>query len=154
MTNGRVIANVPNADFAKAAAETLQVSGFSSYVEGNNVKIGNVVNLTWSKNLPESKTIFAGTQVELEALATGGSNITYKWYICDNAQGENPREIQTTAQEGNKLIYGDCGEGTCYFYCVATVNDGISPEIKSEICAVNVIKFVPCSQAIEKFKNL
>lgn len=154
MTSGRVIATAANADFAKAAAETLQVSKFSTYIDGNNVKIGNVVNLSWQTNLPESKTIFAGTQVELEALATGSDNITYKWYICDNAQGDNPKEINTTAQEGNKLIYGDCGEGTCYFYCVATVNDGISPEIKSQICAVNVIKFVPCSQAIEKFKNL
>lgn len=154
MTAGTVIANVINADFAKAAAETLTVSGFTSYAEGTSIKIGNIANLTWSENLPASKTIFAGTQLELEVQAEGGSNITYKWYVCDDAQGTNPIEINTTASEPNKLIYGDCNVGVCYFYCVAAVDDGVSPEIKSEICEVNVIKFVPCTQAIEKFNNV
>lgn len=154
MTAGRVIANVINADFAKAAAETLTVSNFATYADGTNIKIGNIVDLTWSKDLPAEKTIFAGTQLELEVLASGADNITYKWYVCDDAQGTNPREITSTSDVSNKLVYGDCNIGVCYFYCVATVNDGITPELKSQICTVNIVKFVPCSKAIEKFKNL
>ncbi|HIU50682.1 MAG TPA: hypothetical protein IAD22_06695, partial [Candidatus Limousia pullorum] len=45
-------------------------------------------------------------------------------------------------------------EGVCYFYCVASVNDGVSEDIQSEIVTVNVVKFVPCSQAIEKFLSV
>lgn len=154
MTAGRVIANVSNTEFVKAAAETLIVGDFVSRADGNNVVIQTTVELEWSKNLPVNKTIFAGTQLELEVEATGGSNITYKWYICDDAQGTNPREINTTSSEPNKLIYGDCNEGVCYFYCVASVNDGVSEDIQSEIVTVNVVKFVPCSQAIEKFLSV
>lgn len=154
MTAGRFIANVSNTEFVKAAAETLVVGDFVSRADGNNVVIQTAVDLEWSKNLPANKTIFAGTQLELEVEATGGSNITYKWYICDDAQGTNPREINTTSSEPNKLIYGDCNEGVCYFYCVASVNDGVSEDIQSEIVTVNVVKFVPCSQAIEKFSNV
>ena len=154
VTGGRFIANVSNTEFVKAAAETLVVGDFVSRADGNNVVIQTAVDLEWSKNLPANKTIFAGTQLELEVEATGGSNITYKWYICDDAQGTNPREINTTSSEPNKLIYGDCNEGVCYFYCVASVNDGVSEDIQSEIVTVNVVKFVPCSQAIEKFSNV
>lgn len=154
MTAGRFIANVSNTEFVKAAAETLVVGDFVSRADGNNVVIQTAVDLEWSKNLPANKTIFAGTQLELEVEATGGSNITYKWYICDDAQGTNPREINTTSSKPNKLIYGDCNEGVCYFYCVASANDGVSEDIQSEIVTVNVVKFVPCSQAIEKFSNV
>ena len=154
MTAGRFIANVSNTEFVKAEAETLVVGDFVSRADGNNVVIQTAVDLEWSKNLPANKTIFAGTQLELEVEATGGSNITYKWYICDDAQGTNPREINTTSSEPNKLIYGDCNEVVCYFYCVASVNDGVSEDIQSEIVTVNVVKFVPCSQAIEKFSNV
>ena len=154
MTAGRFIANVSNTEFVKAAAETLVVGDFVSRADGNNAVIQTAVDLEWSKNLPVNKTIFAGTQFELEVKAEGADNITYTWYICDDAQGTNPRVINTTSSEPNKLIYGNCDEGVCYFYCVASVNDGVSEDIQSEIVTVNVVKFVPCSQAIEKFSNV
>lgn len=154
MSNNRVIANVTNPTFVKGAADTLKVDGFVSVASGNNVVIQTAVDLEWSKNLPANKTIFAGTQLELEVEAAGADNITYTWYICDDASGTNPIEINTTSTEPNKLIYGDCDEGVCYFYCVASVDDGVSKDIQSEIVTVNVVKFVPCSQAIEKFSNV
>lgn len=154
MSNNRVIANVTNPTFVKGAADTLKVDGFASVVSGNNVVIQTAVDLEWSKNLPVNKTIFAGTQLELEVEATGADNITYTWYICDDASGTNPIEISNNADAGNKFVSGDCDEGVCYFYCVASVNDGVSEDIKSEIVTVNVVKFVPCSQAIEKFSNV
>lgn len=115
MTAGRFIANVSNTEFVKAAAETLVVGDFVSRADGNNAVIQTAVDLEWSKNLPVNKTIFAGTQFELEVKAEGADNITYTWYICDDAQGTNPRVINTTSSEPNKLIYGNCDEGVCYF---------------------------------------
>lgn len=119
------------------------------YTYNNNrvaTKLNNLImtrnessGLQISKDINTSTLYYKGVENNLYTVA--GAN-TYTWY--EKVEGSN--EFTVVADGLDSLSNG---EHTVY--CVAT--DGTNYMV-SDVATINVQDFVPCSKAIEKFKNL
>lgn len=88
-----------------------------------------------------SSTYYRGIENNLYTV-TGSGSITYIWY-------EKAPESNEFTVVGENL--DSLSDGTHTVYCVAT--DGTNYMV-SDVAEVTVADFVPCSKAIDKFKNI
>lgn len=124
------------------------------YIKENEIFYGDPVNC--SKDIPQTMIKFTKEEnpscnFQLSVKATG-TNITYKWYESDTVNGTYTLMENET---GNTLNITGMGYGKKYYYC--EIDNGelsANGPYKSTICKVEVSKFYPCSQAIDKFERV
>ena len=108
-----------------------------------NADLSVVRTSNWSntKALENGSTYYRGIENNLYTV-TGSGSIKYIWY--EKAPDSN--EFTKVGEDLNLL-----SDGTYTVYCVAT--DGTNYMV-SDVAEVTVADFVPCSKAIDKFKNI
>lgn len=124
------------------------------YIKENEIFYGDPVNCT--KDIPQTMIKFTDEEnpsydFQLSVEATG-TDITYKWYESDTVNGTY---TLLENEIGNTLNITGMGYGKKYYYC--EIDNGelsANGPYKSTICKVEVSKFYPCSQAIDKFERV
>ncbi len=110
-------------------------------ISGSDLNVVRNSSMSISNDLGDNLTYYRGIENNLFTV-TGSGSITYIWY--EKAPDSN--EFTKVGEDLNSL-----SDGTHTVYCVAT--DGTNYMV-SDVAEVTVADFVPCSKAIDKFKNI
>lgn len=110
-------------------------------ISGSDLNVVRNSSMSISNDLGDNLTYYRGIENNLFTV-TGSGSITYTWY-----EKAPDRNEFTEVGENLDLL----SDGTHTVYCVAT--DGTNYMV-SDVAEVTVADFVPCSKAIDKFKNI
>lgn len=110
-------------------------------ISGSDLNVVRNSSMSISNDLGDNLTYYRGIENNLFTV-TGSGSITYTWY-------EKAPDRNEFTEVGENL--DSLSDGTHTVYCVAT--DGTNYMV-SDVAEVTVADFVPCSKAIDKFKNI
>lgn len=140
--------NISNSEYYSSALNVFRVKDGNPAVlkptamADSNLSVVRESGWSNTKALENDSTYYKGIENNLYTV-TGSENITYTWYEKVNGSNE-------FTEVGDNLDSLSDGEHTVY--CVAKSSDG--KYMVSDVATVTVKEFVPCSQAIDKFKGI